>query len=85
MVVIEDEDEEEAVSNPKMRCGVCRLATSTSYTVSKWVACDECDQWYHFECEKIKEDLGENDSYFCSRCVNKQLTISKIISTKPSH
>uniref|UniRef100_T1KAE1 PHD-type domain-containing protein n=2 Tax=Tetranychus urticae TaxID=32264 RepID=T1KAE1_TETUR len=42
------------------------------------IGCDGCDDWYHWTCVGIKEDPGEEESWFCVRCIQKQ----KAIETK---
>ena len=36
----------------------------------KMIACDECFEWFHYECVGIKED-EEPDSWICETCKNK--------------
>ena len=75
-IIYEEDDDDYDESDPKYRCGICRLATSTSYDVSQWIACDECDQWYHFECQGITEEPSGQESWFCQKCVERQREIS---------
>lgn len=40
------------------------------------IGCDGCDDWYHWHCVGIKEDPGEEESWFCERCIEKQKDIA---------
>jgi len=38
------------------------------------IACDTCDQWYHFDCVGLKvEEVGEEDTYECDACAEKRM------------
>ena len=45
--------------------------------------CDTCDDWYHYSCVGITEPPGEDESWFCKKCVQKQQQIeSKFVKKK---
>ena len=39
---------------------------------SPMIGCDDCDDWYHWECVGINEDPQE-DEWFCPRCNAKRI------------
>lgn len=39
---------------------------------SPMIGCDNCDDWYHWLCVGIKSEPGENQDWFCTRCVAKK-------------
>merc|ERR1711976_180234 len=46
---------------------------------SPMIGCDSCDDWYHWLCVGIKSEPGENQDWFCTRCVaKKQVLPAKI-------
>ena len=47
-------------------CHVCGLPYEL-YTdeVENWIACDECEEWFHFECVGI---VTVPEVFFCSQC-----------------
>lgn len=38
------------------------------------IGCDNCNNWFHWSCLGITKD-PEDDSWFCSACINKQQQI----------
>ena len=44
----------------KSNCNFCKARTSKSM---KWIRCDACLLWYHFECAGITEE--KTDDWFC--------------------
>ncbi|XP_053699346.1 uncharacterized protein LOC128746321 [Sabethes cyaneus] len=43
---------------------------------SRMVQCDMCDDWYHFDCVGVNQDV-ENHDWLCSVCMEKQQTKNK--------
>ena len=41
--------------------------------------CEECELWFHQECEKIPDKIFKDDSlkYFCSKCQTAKRRLSK--------
>ena len=33
------------------------------------IGCDECDDWYHWECVGISQESFDNQDWFCPKCV----------------
>ena len=52
------------------RCGTCR-GDYTENDKEPWIACDQCDQWYHGRCQGLtlrKINALKNKQYICSTC-----------------
>lgn len=49
--------------DPNMYC-VCRGKDDGR----KMLACDGCDEWYHYECLNLDEDIEMEQSWICSAC-----------------
>lgn len=70
------------VSQQTWRCGICHIESTDEDNIS-WIACDECDKWYHFKCAGVTCAPNENESWFCRTCIEKQQSIeSKIAKIK---
>ena len=55
----DDDDNEEY-------CGVCgTLYEEETDEIEKWIACDDCGTWYHWECTNI---MVEPEFYICVNC-----------------
>ena len=55
----DDDDNEE-------RYGVCgTLYEEETDEIEKWIACDDCGAWYHWECTNI---MVEPEFYICVNC-----------------
>lgn len=35
------------------------------------VRCDKCALWFHFACEQVNSDVGQQDTWLCSNCASK--------------
>ena len=44
-------------------CALCGLTTK-----GDWIACDQCEKWFHQECVTVSSPLEDN--WFCDNCVN---------------
>jgi hypothetical protein len=48
-------------------CATCKKAYATDKTKKqRWVACDGCDEWYHFECQNVKKK--PKGTWLCKGC-----------------
>ena len=41
--------------------------------LSGMIACDKCDQWYHFKCQNIQRRQKESTEWFCKDCKGQTL------------
>ena len=48
--------------------GVC-CECKNSVDDVHWVACDECNSWYHLSCTDLDESPGPVDVWICTLCV----------------
>lgn len=44
---------------------------------SPMIGCDQCDDWYHWECVGITVPPSEEEQWFCVRCIAKKKTHRK--------
>ena len=54
-------------------CAKCQQRESPIRSKRKyeqWVCCHQCDGWYHWSCEGIKNKRQLTECYFCSNCAN---------------
>lgn len=49
---------------------------------SPMIGCDTCDDWYHYTCAGIKDEPGEDESWFCKKCISKQQQIESKFTKK---
>ncbi|PFH31783.1 PHD-finger domain-containing protein [Besnoitia besnoiti] len=47
-------------------CPVCHKGESSE--CNNMVACDACNQWFHFECVGYSAETQEDDAWFCPQC-----------------
>ena len=47
--------------------GVC-CECKNSVDDVHWVACDECNSWYHLSCTDLDESPGPDDVWICTLC-----------------
>lgn len=57
-------------------CGVCHISSSLDEEVSDWIACDDCEMWYHFVCAGINYTPDDEESWFCNKCIARQKSIA---------
>jgi hypothetical protein len=67
-----DEGEDESMDEGEDD-GVCK-ACKESFPPSgndapKWVQCDLCEEWLHFECANVKSDSDANGVWRCESCI----------------
>ena len=59
--------QKQAATN-KEQCGVCGdMYEEETEEVQYWIACDSCNQWYHWQCVNI---TTEPTSFVCVNCVS---------------
>ena len=51
------------------QCPTCKKSVDN---VQPSICCDDCDNWYHWSCVGITIAPDEDDSWFCSPCIEKQ-------------
>ena len=51
------------------RCGACKLRYAKE-DGRMWIGCDGCLEWYHFECQDLKEE-PDRQIWYCRRCILK--------------
>lgn len=49
------------------RCGVCDGVFGDTDEVELWIACDQCNRWYHGDCVNINRD-NEPENFYCASC-----------------
>lgn len=42
------------------------------------VYCDECCEWYHHSCEKLTDDVNDQEHYMCTSCTKLSLRASRV-------
>ncbi|KFG49271.1 PHD-finger domain-containing protein, partial [Toxoplasma gondii FOU] len=52
-------------------CPVCHKGESSE--CNNMVACDACNQWFHFECVGYSAETHEDDAWFCPQCYQNGL------------
>ena len=58
--------------NNKDICKVCKKESEEL----PMIACDNCQQWYHFKCQNIRRRPKEETDWFCKQCKqNPKLTV----------
>nr|XP_029715961.1 putative mediator of RNA polymerase II transcription subunit 12 [Aedes albopictus] len=50
-----------------VNCGVCRR-TDKDCTNGRMVQCDECDEWFHYDCVNVNDSIRNSD-WSCNECV----------------
>lgn len=68
--MVEEDDEDEGQGQS---CAVCLKEDNGC---SKWIACDECNQWYHFICVGLEQEPSDDESWFCRKCIKRQAQIA---------
>jgi len=59
-------NDDDGTINDEGYCGVCEIIyEEETDEIEKWIACDVCGMWYHWECTSIVE---EPESYICVKC-----------------
>ena len=43
----------------------------------QWIACDDCEEWYHFICERIVTPPDDDKDWFCRKCLVKHEKMKK--------
>lgn len=56
--------------SPKYPCGLCQKSVKT---IDQAVLCDNCETWFHIDCEHINETfynclIGSDCSWYCTTC-----------------
>lgn len=54
-----------------VNCGVCRR-TDKDCTNGRMVQCDECDEWFHYDCVNVNDSIRNSD-WSCNECVRTSL------------
>ena len=49
-------------------CPLCHRGQDESEEGSRWICCDQCERWFHFDCLNIIAD-DVPDVFVCSECV----------------
>ena len=50
-------------------CGVCEgKYIDQTEEPEFWICCEQCDKWYHADCEGLSSLPPEEDSYCCLKC-----------------
>lgn len=63
----------------------CSGCHQTSHEIDeRWIACDFCDQWYHYICAGVSQTPPANDPWFCKKCIQKQRNIVSRFERKRS-
>lgn len=72
--------------NADWLCGTCKQTSvpiESSSSAPIWIACDECDVWYHLSCQNLASVPNDTESWFCNVCIQKQKSIEhKLQATK---
>ena len=58
----------EDVKQDECRCGLCKHLYDPHEPNRRWIACDICDEWYHFECAGIKRVPNKEEPWYCQLC-----------------
>ena len=58
-----DEQKEE-----ECRCGVCHKLYDAKEPNKRWIACDICDEWFHFPCVGVRKAPNQDQPWHCKVC-----------------
>ncbi|XP_053686561.1 uncharacterized protein LOC128736105 [Sabethes cyaneus] len=64
---LSQKNESDSPGNEGASCGACRQVDN-----SRMVQCDECDEWYHYDCVNVNDSIQDKD-WSCNGCVRTSL------------
>ena len=63
---------------------ICKICKNEA-ELSGMIACDLCDQWYHFKCQNIRRKPSEENEWYCKECKKTPVGGKATVKIKRSH